>query len=76
MKRVLVWCGAVACILLGFVGASAQDPQAAAPVCVAENNNSRVLTCDHQVPHVSTVPPNAGEFVHLLVRERVACNRR
>ena len=71
MKRVLVWCGAVAYILLGFVGASAQDP----PVCVAEDSDSRILTCDHQVPHISTVPANVGESVHLFVRERVASNR-
>ncbi len=61
MKCVLVWCGAVTCSLLGFGGVSARSPQLAAPappVCVADDNNSHVLTCDHQVPHVSTVPAN------------------
>jgi len=71
MKCALLWCGAVAWSLLVFVGASAQD----SPVCVAEDNNSHVLTCDHQVPHTSTVPANAGELVNLFVRERVASNR-
>lgn len=75
MKRVLVSCGVVAWGLFGFGGASAQDSQVAAPVCVAEDNNPQVLTCDHQVPHISTVPANAGESVHLFVRERVASNR-
>ena len=70
MKRVLLWCGAVAWGLLGFGGASAQD----SPVCIADDNNSHVLTCDHQVPHISTVPANVGELVHLFVRERVASN--
>jgi len=52
MKRVLVWCGAVACILLGFVGASAQDPQLAAPppACATDDKNPQILTCDHRVP--------------------------
>src|SRR3989442_2648928 len=75
MKRVLVWCGAVAWGLLGFGGAAAQDPQVPAPVCVADDKNTQVLTCDHQVPHISTVPANAGELVHLFVRERIASNR-
>ena len=75
MKRVIVSSCVVAWGLLGFGGASAQDPQAAAPVCVAEDNNPQVLTCDHQVPHVSTVPANAGASVNLFVRERVASNR-
>ena len=71
MKCILLWCGAVAWGLLGFGGASAQD----SPVCVADDNNSHVLTCDHQVPHISTVTANTGELVHLFVRERVASNR-
>ncbi len=71
MKSVLLWCGAVGWGLLGLGVASAQD----SPVCVAEDNNPLVLTCDHLVPHTSTVPANAGELVHLFVRERVASNR-
>ena len=29
-----------------------------------------IVTIDHFVPHISTVPANAGELVHLFVRER------
>ena len=32
---------------------------------------ANVVTIDHAVPHVSTVPANAGELVQLAVRERV-----
>lgn len=32
---------------------------------------TRVLAIHHAVPHVSTVPANAGEAVHLQLRERV-----
>jgi pimeloyl-ACP methyl ester carboxylesterase len=78
MKSVLALCGVVAWVLFGSGRLSAQDAQIAAPVCVAEDNNSHVLTCDHQVPHISTVPANKGDSlhpVHLFVRERVASNR-
>jgi len=75
MKSVLVLCGVVAWGLFGSGSMSAQDAQIAPPVCVAEDNNSHVLTCDHQVPHISTVPANMGELVPLFVRERVASNR-
>lgn len=37
----------------------------------ADDDNGQVVTIDHQVPHVSTVPANAGEEVRLFVRERV-----
>src|SRR5690242_17444940 len=36
-----------------------------------DDDNGPVVTIDHQVPHTSTVPANAGELVHLFVRERV-----
>ena len=71
MKCILVRYGVVAWGLLGLGAASSQD----SPVCVADDNNSHVLTCDYQVPHISTVPANAGELVHLFLRERVASNR-
>lgn len=35
---------------------------------------SKVLTIDHSVPIVSTVPANAGQTVELFVRERVRAN--
>jgi pimeloyl-ACP methyl ester carboxylesterase len=34
-------------------------------------DSPNVATIDHWVPHVSTVSANAGELVHLFVRERV-----
>ena len=36
-----------------------------------EHDREKVLTIDHFVPHISTVPANAGDSVHLFVRERV-----
>jgi pimeloyl-ACP methyl ester carboxylesterase len=37
-----------------------------------ETEDSEILSIDHAVPHVSTVPANEGEDVVLFVRERVA----
>jgi pimeloyl-ACP methyl ester carboxylesterase len=34
-------------------------------------SSANVVTIDHRVPHVSTVPANQGELIHLFVRERV-----
>ena len=34
-----------------------------------------IATIDHFVPHISTVPANRGELVHLFVRERTAASR-
>jgi pimeloyl-ACP methyl ester carboxylesterase len=45
--------------------------QGAALTEAAIEGDGNVLTIDHQVPHVSTVPANAGELVHLFLRERV-----
>lgn len=36
------------------------------------SSSKEILTIDHGVPHVSTVPANAGEEVQLFLRERVA----
>ena len=41
----------------------------------ANDDTPQILTIDHQVPHISTVPANAGDLVQLFVRERVASNR-
>lgn len=35
------------------------------------SEDANVLTIDHRVAHISTVPANAGELVDLFVRERV-----
>jgi pimeloyl-ACP methyl ester carboxylesterase len=37
----------------------------------ALGRDDQVVTIDHEVPHVSTVPANQGELVHLFVRECV-----
>jgi len=36
-----------------------------------EDDSDRILTIDHFVPHISTVPASEGELVELFVRERV-----
>ena len=41
------------------------------PSSLFGQDGATVLTIDHLVPHVSTVPANAGELVRLFVRERV-----
>lgn len=38
---------------------------------VQPEDDVNVLTIDHSVPHVSTLPADAGKLVHLFVRERV-----
>jgi pimeloyl-ACP methyl ester carboxylesterase len=35
---------------------------------------AQVVTIDHQIPHVSSVPATQGQLVHLFVRERLASN--
>lgn len=40
-------------------------------VAAQQNEPGNVITIDHRVPHISTVAANAGEPVHLFVRERV-----
>ena len=71
MKRLTVWCGVIAWGLLGFTGVSAQDQQVAARECTVEEGTPQILTCEHRVPHISTVPANAGAGIQLSVRERV-----
>ena len=46
----------------------AQDPR---ELNSERNERDRILTIDHFVSHISTVPANAGEQVELFVRERV-----
>jgi len=41
------------------------------PASLLGQDSAKVLTIDHFVPHISTVPANAGELVQLFVRERV-----
>jgi len=41
------------------------------PLSLFAEDGAQVLTIDHFIPHISTVPANAGDLVHLFVRERV-----
>lgn len=41
----------------------------------ADEESDRILTNDHRVAHVSTVPANAGAPIELFLRERVARNK-
>lgn len=45
---------------------------ALASQAILASERDKILTIDHGVPHVSTVPAIAGEEVRLFVRERVA----
>ena len=63
-------CSVLAWILSGFGFASQFELAVAGQIeCIRDTPN--ILTCDHRVPHISTVPANRGELVELFVRERV-----
>src|SRR2546425_4576752 len=55
--------------------ASASDFACPGPLERPEFAAAQVVTIDHSVLHVSTVPANDGELVCLSLRERVASNR-
>ena len=63
-----------ALILIAFPGLSghAQDSKTGK----SEANPPNIQTTDYLVPHISTVPANAGKRVELFVREKVASGRR
>jgi pimeloyl-ACP methyl ester carboxylesterase len=70
----------LAVLTIGFLGIAGcgdrSDPaRVGAPNFAADANAAQVVTIDHQVLHVSTVPANRGELVHLFVRERFPSNR-
>jgi len=44
------------------------------PLAFADEDCGPILTIDHRVPHISTVPANVGEQVELFVRERVGAD--
>jgi pimeloyl-ACP methyl ester carboxylesterase len=50
---------------------SGPTPQLPPNLGMQYSEPSNILTIDHAVPHTSTVAANAGELVHLFVRERV-----
>jgi pimeloyl-ACP methyl ester carboxylesterase len=66
----------LALMLAGCRDATRPTPVVAAPNFTQrsdapDDENGPVVTIDHQVPHQSTVAGNAGELVHLFLRERV-----
>ena len=60
-----------ALIVTSFPGVSAGYAQDSA----ADANPLNIQTTDYLVPHISTVPANAGKYVELFVREKVASGR-
>lgn len=66
MNRML-WCSVVACSLIGYGGLAHADDDDDTD----EKDTPNIVTIDHHVPHVSTVPANKGATVNLFVRERV-----
>jgi pimeloyl-ACP methyl ester carboxylesterase len=62
----LVWLGPIELL-------SAQDPTA---VQSQARHAGNIQTTDYLVPHISTVPANAGKRVELFVREKVESRRR
>src|SRR3989454_9244199 len=55
--------------------ASASDFTCPGPLERSDLAVAQVMTIDHSVLHVSTVPANAGQSICLFLRERVASNR-
>ena len=70
--RFAVW---LAIFTLAGCRDSSDPARIGAPNFANEDNAAQVVTIDHQVPHISTVPANAGELVNLFVRERMPGNR-
>ena len=68
-RRVTLWA------LLVLAGTCVQDLPIRAHALPQDEDRGNILTIDHQVPHKSTVPANAGESVNLFVRERFADNK-
>jgi pimeloyl-ACP methyl ester carboxylesterase len=70
----------VAVLTIAFLGIAGcgdrSDPaRVGAPNFAADADAAQVVTIDHQVPHISTVPANRGELVNLFIRERFPSNR-
>ncbi|MDQ3897085.1 MAG: alpha/beta hydrolase [Actinomycetota bacterium] len=64
--------GCAVFVALGLTGPLHPTVAGAGPVAGAQlPEQARVLAVDHAIPHVSTVPANAGEAVQLQLRERV-----
>ena len=58
--------------LLGMAGMLAACQMLVNAERASSGDAGQIRTTDHMVPHVSTVPANAGEQVRIFVREKVA----
>jgi pimeloyl-ACP methyl ester carboxylesterase len=80
MKRRSRWTLRLAAFLLwipiALQATAAQPAQSAGEIHGQDQDDEDILTLDHFVPHISTVPANAGEQVELFVRERVRGDER
>lgn len=71
-RRLAVW---FTLITLAACREPSDPDRIGAPAFGSGDQTSPLVTIDHQVPHVSTMPANAGQSVSLFVREVVADNR-
>ena len=67
-KRVFVPAALIITSFLGVAAAKAQGGKEARPRL---SDSPQLRTTDYMVPHISTVPANAGKWVELFVREKV-----
>ncbi len=70
-RWVTVWCVVVAWSLYGCGEDLGGQLEYVGTLQIEEGLDQNVATIDHEVPHISTVPANRGELIHLAVRERV-----
>lgn len=61
----------VALVLASFLGVAAANAQGRKTAQPSLSESPQLRTTDDLVPHVSTVPANAGNWVELFVREKV-----
>ena len=61
----------VALVLASFLGVAAANAQGRKTAQPSLSESPQLRTTDYLVPHVSTVPANAGKWVELFVREKV-----
>jgi pimeloyl-ACP methyl ester carboxylesterase len=70
------WLAPIALISLSFPQTQQLPAQETPAVLSQALGPLNIQTTDYLVPHISTVPANAGKHVELFVREKVATGRR
>src|SRR6516162_7343925 len=70
------WLAPIALISLSFPQTQQLPAQETPAVLSQALGPLNIQTTDYLVPHISTVPANAGKRVELFVREKVASGRR